>query len=286
MFSTYELFTVRGIPIRVHGSLFLFLLLAGFAFSPGTGLGGFFLTLILLALIFGFVLLHELGHSLVALHHGIGVKNITLYPLGGIASLARMPRKPSTEIQIAIAGPLVNFALAAIFALVHQVFPTAFLALLVYVNLWLALFNLLPAFPLDGGRIFRALLGTKMSYTKATYIAARTGQAVAFVLGLLGLFSFHVMLMLIAVFIFFAAQAELTSVLVQERLSRSPGFGGGDWTDGFTKAWKQAHFVHHPASRARVFHSEAPPGGNPEEQHRLVIEIEPDGTVRKYIRRS
>lgn len=115
--------------------------------------------MILLAFVFGFVLLHELGHSVVALHHGVPVKQITLYPLGGIASLGYMPREPMKEMQIAIAGPLVNFVLAALFSLVYFLVPGGFFATLVGVNLVLGLFNLLPGFPLDGGRILKGLSG-------------------------------------------------------------------------------------------------------------------------------
>ena len=283
MSSAYQLFTFRGIPIRVHTTTLIFLLVFAIVTNPGGGPSGFLLALVLLALIFGFVLLHELGHSLVAIYHGIQVKDITLYPLGGIARLARMPRKPSTEIQIAIAGPLVNFALAGLFTLLRQVFSLAILEPLIFFNLVLALFNLLPAFPLDGGRIFRALLGTRMSYTRATQIAARTGQGVALVLGLVGLLTPHFMLILIAVFIFLAAQAELTTVRWQDRLSRSPPIGGEYWTQRLKRSWP--YFRQDSGLQAGDVQGEKRPADESVDQDRLVIDLLPDGTVRRYVRR-
>lgn len=280
MFSTYRLFTFRGIPIRVHGSLLLFLIFLGVFCNLGSGVADFLLTLLVLGLIFGFVLLHELGHSVVALHHGIAVRDITLYPLGGIASLARMPRRPSTEFQIAIAGPLVNIALAGFFALLRAFFPAPLLDPLVQVNLALALFNLLPAFPLDGGRIFRAFLGTRMSHAEATRIAARTGQGVALALGVFGLLTFHVMLILIAVFIFFAAQAELLTTLLQNRPA-SRWFGGPAPEDS-PSPWRQPGFGR-PPPRTGVDRAGARPEGRVD-QDRLVIEVLPDGTIRRYLR--
>ncbi len=291
MFRTFQLFTFRGIPIRVHGTLIVMLILLGLAWSVGSGLSGFLLTLLMLVLIFGFVLLHEMGHSVVALHHGIGVRSITLYPLGGIASLVRMPRNPRTEFQIAIAGPLVNIALAGLFALLRWLYPMALLDPLVHVNLALALFNLLPAFPLDGGRILRAFLAVRMPHAEATRVAARTGQVSAVVLGLVGLFTLHLMLMFIAVFIFFAAQAELMAALARSRPESS---------------WFEARFPEDTArSRRESFTSPGPFGpSEPPESHRrrgadsrgasraaggtdqdrTVIEILPDGRVRRYTR--
>ncbi len=272
MFRTFNLFTLRGIPIRVHGSLILLLIFLGLAWNVGVGLSGFLLTVLMLGLIFGFVLLHELGHSLVALRHGIGVKDITLYPLGGIASLVRMPRKPSTEFQIAIAGPLVNLALAGFFALIRAFYPMALLGPLVQVNLALALFNLLPAFPLDGGRIFRAFLATRMSHAKATRVAARTGQGIAVILGFVGLLTLHVMLILIAVFVFFAAQAELMTV----RANRPGGLFGERSSRDSRPPWDQFEVGSRPGSDG-FRQAGRPAHADPD---RIVIEVLPDGTVR------
>ncbi len=273
MFRTFNLFTLRGIPIRVHGSLILLLIFLGLAWNVGVGLSGFLLTVLMLGLIFGFVLLHELGHSLVAQRHGIGVKDITLYPLGGIASLVRMPRKPSTEFQIAIAGPLVNLALAGFFALIRAFYPMALLGPLVQVNLALALFNLLPAFPLDGGRIFRAMLATRMPHAEATRIAARTGQGIAVILGFVGLLNLHVMLVLIAVFVFFAAQTELMMVLANRPGGRMIG---EHFSRGSRSPWGRFEVGSRPGSDG--FRNAGRPARTAPD--RVVIEVLPDGTVR------
>ena len=127
IFRSFNLFRVRGIPVRVHPALIIFLVIAGFLFSPGAGLAGVLATMTFLGMVFGFVLLHELGHALVAQRLGVQVRSITLHPLGGVASLAMMPRDPKRELQITFAGPAVNFVLAAVFAAAHAVFPIGLL---------------------------------------------------------------------------------------------------------------------------------------------------------------
>lgn len=210
MIRSFDLFRIFGIPVRVHSSLLLFLLVAGLFLSAG-GLVGFLVTVGLLAAVFACVLLHELGHSVVALHHGVPVHKITLYPLGGIASLARMPKEPRKEFEITLAGPLVNFLLAALFGLGQLVWPNPFLGALIQINLGLGLFNLLPGFPMDGGRLLRAFLARKRPYLDATRIAVEVGRLVAILLGVAGFLLGHPMLVFIAIFIYFAAKAELLS---------------------------------------------------------------------------
>ena len=165
--------------------------------------------------IFGCVLLHELGHALAARQFGILTRNITLLPIGGVAALERMPRKSLQELWIAVAGPLVNVAIALtlVVGLLLIPLPTgsvilAFVSNLVVANVILVVFNMIPAFPMDGGRVLRSLLAMKMDYVRATQIAATVGQVCAIGLGLLGLFLGDVLLVLIGCFVFFAARAE------------------------------------------------------------------------------
>jgi Zn-dependent protease len=168
-----------------------------------------------------------------ARHYRIGTRDITLYPIGGVASLERMPTRPSQELAIALAGPAVNVAIAgALFAGAFLAGPSSlapvgdvirgpFLSGLMWVNVALAAFNLLPAFPMDGGRVLRAFLAMQMPYVNATTIAARVGQGVAVLLGMLGLLTGG-MLVLVAVFVFLAAQAELTMVRIRESRLHAP----------------------------------------------------------------
>ena len=217
LFRSYKLFEAFGIPIRVHGSLIAFLLL--FSFLSGMGAGGVAGVLLYLAfyvLAFSFVLLHELGHSLTALALGIPVRQITLYPIGGIAGIEHLPKNPRIELLVTIAGPAVNISLAGIFGILYAFWPGAFLFQLLVINLILGVFNLLPGFPMDGGRILRALLAYRMPYLKATEIAVRVGRTTAIAMGIFGLVTFHFLLVLVALFIYQAAGGELLRLRMEE----------------------------------------------------------------------
>jgi Zn-dependent protease len=184
------------------------------------------------------VLLHEYGHALAARKYGIATRDITLLPIGGLARLERMPDKPSQELVVALAGPLVNVIIAAgLFlglTLTGTWQPLASLTTtsgnllerLLAVNVFLVLFNLLPAFPMDGGRVLRSLLALQLDYARATRIAARIGQGMAFVFGFIGLFT-NPMLLLIALFVWVGAaqeaaaaemKASFTGVTVREAM--------------------------------------------------------------------
>lgn len=217
---------VLGIDIKMHLTFLLILVWGAFAYGGSAGpLYGLIVTLALFTL----VLLHELGHSLAAMGYGIPVKDITLLPIGGVARLERMPEKPLHELVVALAGPAVNVFLAmvllpVIFALsLSQSIPLSFsltvrgglsglLSFLFLANVSLAIFNMIPAFPLDGGRVFRAFLGFFTDYLKATQIAATVGRILAIGLGLLGLVSGQFWLALIALFIFFVGGQEAQAV--------------------------------------------------------------------------
>ncbi|MGD2252805.1 MAG: site-2 protease family protein [Anaerolineales bacterium] len=240
MDSSLSLFRVRGIAIRVHITFPLILIWSAIQFGvlAGRGLQGAIFGVVVTLLLFAIVVLHELGHSVVALHYGVPVKQIVLLPIGGVAQVERIPEQPRQEFMIAIAGPLVNFALAIVLGLAAlaagQSLGLERLALALsglgsanlsgvfaYVfasNIFIGLFNLLPAFPMDGGRVLRALLATRLDYGRATSIAVFVGQTLAWVLGLWGFLGGGFFLILIAVFIYIGAGQEGRMVQVRRVL--------------------------------------------------------------------
>jgi len=188
---------------------------------------GFILTLFLC------VVLHEYGHALTARKFGIRTRDITLYPIGGVARLERMPEKPIEELWVALMGPAVNVVIAAgLFAalfLTGSLAPLTelgvasgnFLERVMVVNISLVLFNLIPAFPMDGGRVLRALLAMRMDYVRATQIAANIGQGLAFLFGFIGLFS-NPFLLFIAFFVYIGASQEASAVQMKNVISGIP----------------------------------------------------------------
>ena len=184
-------------------------------------------------MLFLFVVMHEYGHALTARKYGIKTRDITLYPIGGVARLERMPEKPLEELWVALAGPAVNVVLAVIlfgWLLLTDTFePLSGLSItsgplverLAVVNLWLVLFNLIPAFPMDGGRVLRALLAMRMDYVKATQTAANVGQGLAFLFGLIGLF-IDPFLLFIAFFVWIGASQEASMVQMKNSISGIP----------------------------------------------------------------
>ena len=206
-----------GIPVRLH---LTFLLLMGWLAYRGA-LSGEMTGVLLAASLFACVLAHELGHSVVAQRYGVKVVDITLLPIGGVARMASIPDKPRQEFWIAVAGPAVNLVIAPILYLAHWLIlgPIPLhhlmhfglgdpLSQVAQLNLFMALFNLIPAFPMDGGRILRALLAERMPYALATHKAASLGQLVAILLGFYGLLQGNPVLILIALFVFMGAGDE------------------------------------------------------------------------------
>src|SRR5690606_27785084 len=174
-------------------------------------------SLLLLATIFLCITLHEVGHALMARRYGIATRDITLLPIGGLARMEALPVKPWEELLVALAGPAVQLVIALIlFPFVQRIDPNLamssigavnFVPALFGVNIWLALFNLIPAFPMDGGRVFRALLAFRKGYVRATRTAASLGQLLAMVFVFAG-FALNPFLIFIGLFIFLGAQAE------------------------------------------------------------------------------
>ncbi|MFA5142768.1 MAG: site-2 protease family protein [Candidatus Omnitrophota bacterium] len=225
MKGSIRLFKVFGISINIHITFFLLLLLV----IPG-GIKWVFLVIG----IFFFVTIHELCHSLTAKYFGIAVHEITLLPIGGISAMTRMPEKPVQEFLISIAGPFSNIViiLAFFFPMKYLLGPDALfhplstatwpltIAYLYWINLILAGFNLLPAFPMDGGRVLRALLAARLGYQKATRIAVNFGHAFAVIFAYFGIVRFNIILIIIALFIYTAASGEGAQVDVKETLKK------------------------------------------------------------------
>ena len=229
MINSWDIGSVRGIKLRVHWTFLLLpLWIFASAISSGTGLTSAFASVLFVFAIFGCVLLHELGHAFAAQQFGIGTRDITLLPIGGVAALERMPRVPLQELWIASAGPLVNVIIAMIIFSIQAIIGPGssaayqFFTQLMIANVILVLFNLIPAFPMDGGRILRSLLAFQIPYATATSIAARTGQICALGFGLLGIFTGQLMMFLVALFVYFAARAENRMVQYQNASSPPP----------------------------------------------------------------
>ncbi len=234
--------TIRGIDIRVHITFLFIVLWAAFNWGivrPG-GWPGMIYGVVFIGLVFLCVILHELAHSLLAQAFGVRVRGITLLPIGGVAQMESVPGRPYQELLMSLAGPATNLILGAALALVSLVAvplwgppirapqdlldlvggfgPLALLLELALANLALAVFNLAPAFPMDGGRILRAFLALALDYGLATQIAVSVGQGLALLLGLWGFFQGDLLLILIALFVYLGAEQEGGEVRVRAAL--------------------------------------------------------------------
>ena len=213
--------SIAGTAIRIHVTFLMLLFWLGTVYYRQGGAEAAWQGTIFIVLIFVCVLLHELGHVFAARHYGVRTRDVTLWPFGGISSMERMPDKPSEELIVAVAGPAVNVAIAALLLLwlwphldLENLLkigdPAMSLAVKVAAaNIILVVFNMIPAFPMDGGRVLRALLAMRMGNARATAMAATIGQGFAIVFGILGIF-YNPMLVIIAAFIFLAASGEAT----------------------------------------------------------------------------
>lgn len=226
---SFRIARVRGIDIKIHATFFLILIFGAFQWAgsvPGNPVEGALFGMVLMILLFTCVTLHELGHSIAAQLFNIPVREIVLFPLGGVAFIARSPEKPLHELIIAAAGPAVNIIIAAVLFVVtggiginfvdvetllnalREPSLTTMLIWLLFANISLVIFNMIPAFPLDGGRILRAILAMFLGNVQATRIAAAIGQISAVILGIIGIANGQILLTLIAIFIFFGAGQE------------------------------------------------------------------------------
>jgi Zn-dependent protease len=245
MLRSFKVGRLFGIPLYVHTTFFLLPLWV--LYNTGyEGVTALLFTLALVAAVFGCVVLHELGHALMARYFGIGTRDIKLYPIGGVARLDRMSERPAEELLIALAGPAVNLVIVLLlFPLVAAAFatdvlggdglavtladgPLALLARFTWglwlSNLGLLVFNLLPAFPMDGGRVLRAVLSAGLGLLRATEIAAVVGLVTAVLMGLAGIFLpppyNNPMLVILAAFVYFAGQQELLALRRREAQRR------------------------------------------------------------------
>ena len=228
---SFKLIRLAGIDVYVHATFFILIFWIGFSYWQLSGnisdvINGIGFILAL----FTCVVLHEFGHALTARRYGIRTLHITLLPIGGVAAMERMPEDPKQEIAVALAGPAVNMVIASALwlwlAVSNTLVPLQQLSLtggpfierLLLINIVLAVFNLVPAFPMDGGRVLRAILAMRMDHNRATQVAAKVGQGLALWLGLLGLL-YNPFLMFIALFVWIGAAAEASLEQVKTTLS-------------------------------------------------------------------
>jgi len=234
--SAWQIGRIAGIVVRIHVTFPLLLIwVAVMQLQQGGGWEALLKDEAFILVVFFIIVLHELGHARMARHFGIGTHDITLLPIGGVARLERMPEKPSQELAVALAGPAVNAVLAALFWPLSQLFPSdpmaaagnllgfegGWLVALTRFNVVIALFNLLPAFPMDGGRVLRALLAMRLSPVRATEVAASVGRGMALLFGILGL-AFNPFFILLAIFVWMGAGAEAAATHLRAAVAGMP----------------------------------------------------------------
>ena len=230
----WKLGRFAGIDVYVHATFLLLIGWVGYShWLENRNWGEVISGVLFILALFLCVVLHEYGHALTARKYGIKTRDITLYPIGGVARLERMPEKPIEELWVALMGPAVNVVIAALLYVylyatnsfvpfTHlTVASGSFAERLMIVNIWLVLFNLIPAFPMDGGRVLRALLAMRMDFVRATQVAANIGQGLAFVFGFIGLFS-NPFLLFIAFFVWIGASQEASAVQVKNTVGGVP----------------------------------------------------------------
>jgi Zn-dependent protease/CBS domain-containing protein len=240
MNSSYKIGSVMGIPIKVHITFLFILPIFALVFATNPQPYGFAdigspamtygLSLLTTILLFVCVLLHELGHSYIAKGYGVEIKDITLMLLGGVSSMEEIPREPAHEFKMAFAGPLVSLIIGFVLLGLNIAFASSvpsysatwvylMVNILATINIVLAIFNLIPAFPMDGGRILRSIFARRMSYIRATHYAASVGKMFAFLMALIGVAS-NLWLVLIAFFVYMGASEEDKSTTVTVSLEK------------------------------------------------------------------
>jgi Zn-dependent protease len=225
---------LAGIDIFIHFTFFILVTWVAFIqWKLNGSIGAAFSGVVFILAVFACVVLHELGHALAARKYGIRTQDIILLPIGGVARLEKMPDRPIQELWVALAGPAVNVVIVALLAAYlwitntltpdNQLMMTtaAFVERIMGVNIFLILFNMIPAFPMDGGRVLRALLATRLAYIRATRISANLGQSIALLFGVIGLF-YNPILLFIAFFVWMGAAQETRMVRMKSVLNRIP----------------------------------------------------------------
>lgn len=244
MFSSLKLGKPLGVDLFIHPTFWVLPILIFFSGVMSGDLAGAVLDVGVIFALFACVVLHEFGHAMAAAYYGVRTRHITMYPIGGVAALERMPERPLHEIVVALAGPAVNvviaFGLLAVLVVGNIALPNSitfegmnwfdeFLVKLFGINVFLVAFNLLPAFPMDGGRVFRAMLSTMMRRVEATRLAVTVGSILAgiFVLSGLGLIAIpffndgtNLSLVLVGAVVFLLGRMELAQVQAIEARQR------------------------------------------------------------------
>ncbi|MGI9535315.1 MAG: site-2 protease family protein [Thermodesulfobacteriota bacterium] len=229
-----KLGSFKGIEVYIHFTFWLIFLWVGYIYwMRFQNISSVVEGVLLVIAVFGCVLLHEFGHALTAQKYGIKTRDITLLPIGGLAKIEKIPEKPIQEFWITLAGPAVNVVIAILLFLIlylsgnfepltnTSITEGSFIEKLMLVNVVLVVFNVLPAFPMDGGRILRAVLAMRMDYTKATQVAVSIGQGMAFLFGFIGLFT-NPFLVIIALFVWIGATMEGSIVQLKSLLGGIP----------------------------------------------------------------
>ena len=236
--KSYKLATFAGIPVKLHWSFGLLVITLLFIeYRDHQSLYGVGFMALYIVILFLCVVLHEYGHALTAKRYGIKTRDIILSPIGGLARLEDIPEQPIKEFNIAIAGPLVNLAIAAVIGIVIYIKglpilpdfdsivdlynPTGLLSLVLVVNIALFVFNLIPAFPMDGGRILRSLLSIKLDRVVATRVAMYIGRALAVGMFIFAVYSWGMVLAVISVFVWYTSGAEYQNILLKHKLNNT-----------------------------------------------------------------
>jgi len=232
---SFEVTRLFGIPLKIHVTFLLLLLFVAMAGAQVQQPGGLLQGVLTVIFVFACVVVHELAHSLMAMHYGINVRAIVLLPIGGVSQMEEMPEDPKQEIKVSVAGPLTSLILAGVFYVLAtlggqelawrelSLFGGDLLPKLSVINLMLGLFNILPAFPMDGGRVLRGILGTRMDHVRATKVAVEIGQAIAIVMFFFAvIYLTNLLLAAIAIFIYLGAEGEEHATMIRAALRGVP----------------------------------------------------------------